>query len=350
MATRISNRPLVEKLAYTENGTTVYDLPRDRAIRRLVMRLQVKVNAGSSSAPAGRKHNHHLNLVEKIRVLRQGHDAKIDVDAISKYFADWFETGVKPAESSITTPAANGSATYTCCFIFDFAQNRKALSDFSALLNARALSSLQIVVVWKDINAIYGTPNSASIDKTDTHFSIELEEVFDNQAPRENGDAGLDSYLANARDIREQVSTPFVITKKRDSYPTNMNTDDVEPVPALILFEQIRCRKNITDGDPEHADDVIDYMRYQNIKGGQESIFFVDWDIWHETLKQDLSLDSLPTGVGYINWVQQRQGGLRNTDPDAIKLQTLVPAPASGKENDYIVYRKFFAGQVSNEA
>ena len=350
MATRIANRPLIKKLEYTENGTTIYELPRDRAIRRLVMRLVVKVNGGTSSAPTARRHNHYLNLPEKIRILRQGHDAKIDVDPISKYFADWHENGVKPAESAVSNPTANGSATYTCSFIFDFAQNRKALSDFSALLNARALSSLQIVVVWKDINAIFGTPNGATVDKTGTYFNLELEEVFDNQASREQGDAGLDSYLANARDIREQVSTPYVLTKKRDSFPTNMNTDDVEPVPALILFEQIRCRKNVTDGDPEHADDVIEFLRYQNIKGGQESIFFVRWDDWHETTKQDLSLDSLPTGVGFINWIQQRQGGLRNTDPDAIKLQTLNPAPASGKENDYIIYRKFFAGPAGNEA
>lgn len=349
MATRIANRPIIKKLEYTENGTTVYELPRDRAIRRLSMRLNVKVNAGSS-APTSRKHNHYLNLVEKIRILRQGHDAKIDVDAISKYFADWFENGVKPTESSITSPAASGSATYNCMFIFDFAQNRKALSDFSALLNARALSSLQIVVVWKDINAIFGTANGASVDKTETYFEISLDEVFDNQAPREQGDAGLDAYLSNARDIREQVSTPFVITKKRDSFPTNMNTDDVEPVPALILLEMIRCRKNITDGDPEHADDVIDYLRYQNIKGGQESIFYIRWEDWHDTLKQDNSLDTLPIGVGMINWIQQRQGGLRNTDPDAIKLQTLTPAPTSGKENDYVIYRKFFAGAVSQEA
>lgn len=345
MATRIANRPLVEKLNFKKNATVIYDLPRDRAIRRLTMRLQVKVNAGSS-APAGRKHNHYMNLVDKIRLLRQGHDAKIDVDLVSKYFADWFENGVKPQESSITTPAASGSATYTQTVVFDFALNRKALSDFGALLNAEALSSLQIVVNWLDIGSIFATANGATIDADDTYFSISLDEVFNNGAANEGADRGIDYYLSNARDIREQTSTEFEITKKRDSYPNNMWVDDVDPVPAFIIGEMIRCRKNTTDGDPEHADDVIDQFRYHNIKGGQESIFYARWKDWHESTKQDFGLDDLPTGVGYINWVQQRQGGLRNTDPDAIKLQTLTPAPASGKQNGYIVYRKFFAGQV----
>lgn len=349
MATRVANRFIVEKLKFKKNEEVLYDLPRDRAIRRLIMRLTVKVNAGSS-APVDRITMHYMNAVKKIRLIRNGSDVKINVDLVSKYLADWAENGVKPAESSISTPAASGSATYTQSVIFDFALNRKLLSDFRALLNARALSSLQIAVEWGDIGDIFKTVNGASIDADGTYFQISLDEVFDNGAPREAGDAGLSAYLENARDIREQVDVPHVIKQQRESFDLDEDVVDVGPVPSLVLFEQIRAIKNFGTTDWEHSDDVITHIKYANIKGGGESIFRQRWKDWQETTKQDLTLDDLPSGVGFLNWVQQRQGGLRNTDPDAIKLKLLTAAPASGKENAIIVYRKFFAGASRNEA
>lgn len=350
MATRVANRFLVDKIKFKKNEEVLFDLPRDRAIRRLIMRLTIKVNGGATNAPTGRTTMHYLNAVKKIRLIRNGSDVKINVDLVSKYLADWAENGVKPTESTVSTPAAGAAATYKLAVIFDFALNRKLLSDFRALLNARALSSLQIAVEWGDIGDIFGTANGATIDENGSYFQVSLDEVFDNGAAREAGDAGLASYLENAQDIREQVDVPHEITQERDSFDLDEDVVDVNPVPSLVLFEQIRCIKNFGDSDWTHDDGVLTHLKYANIKGGGESIFRQRWDDWHDTTKQDLTLDDLPAGVGFLNWVQQRQGGLRNTDPDAIKLKLLTAAPASGKKNAIIVYRKFFAGASRNEA
>lgn len=349
MATRIANRFIVEKIPFKKNEEVLYDLPRDRAIRRLTMQLQVQVNAGTT-APSDRTTMHYMNAVKKIRLIRNGIDVKINVDLVSKYFADWAENGVKPTESSVSTPAANASATYRQTVIFDFALSRKVLSDFRALLDAQALSSLQIAVEWGDVGDIFQTAGTAAIDTTNTFFQVSLDEVFDNGARREAGDPGLPALLQSARDIREQVDVAHEITQQRESFDLDEDVVDVTPVPSLVLYEQIRCVKNYGSPDWTHSDDVLTHIKYANIKGGGESIFRARWKDWHNTTKQDLSLDDLPGGVGFLNWVQQRQGGLRNTDPDAIKIKLLTAAPASNKKNAIIVYRKFFAGASRNEA
>lgn len=347
MATRLINRFLTEKLEFKENDTVLYKIPRDRAIRRITAWVQIKVNAGAT-APTGLKHNHYLNLMKKIKLIRNGSDSKITTDGPTKFIADTYEMGVEPYATSSGTPAASGSFTYNIAFVFDFAINRADLSDFRALINARRLSSLEFSMQWGAIKDIFGTVNGCTIDADDTHISFSLDEVFDNGQPRGQGDQGLDAYLDGAVDIREQIETEVEIDQARDSFDLDEQSISVRPIPANVWFELVRARKNTTDGDPEDSDDVITHVKYQNIKGGTESIFLDDWIKAIATLKQDNGLDNAIKGGLFINWLRQRQGGLRNLEPDAIKIKILTKAPASGKKNGVIIWRKFVAGPVGN--
>lgn len=349
MATRLINRFLTDTLDFDENDTVIYKLPRDRAIRRITAWVTIKVNA-AATAPTGLKKNHYLSLLKKIKLMRNGSDAKITTDGPTKFIADTYEMGVEPYATASGTPAASGSFTYQVALVFDFAQVRANLSDFTALINARRLSSLEFIVQWGAIKDIFGTVNGATVDTDATKIEFSLDEVFDNQQPRRDGDPGLDSYLDNAIDIREQIETEVEIDQARDSFDLDEQSISVRPIPANVWFELIRARKNITDGDPEDSDDVITHIKYQNIKGGTESIFLDTWISAIATLKQDNGLDTAIKGGLFINWLRQRQGGLRNLEPDALKIKLLTKAPASGKKNGVLIWRKYVAGPSGNVA
>lgn len=345
MGTRLSNRFINEKIKFAKNGEGRIEIPRDNPIRAILVWLQVKVNAGSS-APTGRKNNHYLNVAKKIKLERDGSENKFALSAITKYFVDHMENGVKPYESDVTTPAASGSATYNVQLQFDFAQVRRNPSDFTALLN-NDLSSLDLIIEWADINAIFGTPNGATVDTDETYAQVEIQEVFENGAPAPQSDPGIEAYLNNGLDYKETEETVHAIEQEHGSFDLDEQIIDVKPVPVRIIKEMWRCLKNITDGDPSESNDIITHFKFANIRGRGESIWRARFlQAWAAT-KQLLALDTLPDGILWFDWLMLRQGGFRNNVSEASKIKLLTKAPASGKKNGLVIWRRYLVtGQI----
>ena len=344
MAARCRQRLEQDTIEFKAGRQVSIPIPQDRPIRRITTTFTIKVDAGVT-APTGRKNSHYLNLIKAIILDLNAGDQKLFHTGKSKYFQTLFELGVTPDETKvIATPAANGSATYKITYNFDFAQNPQTLSDFTALLNAPALGSAKLIVDWGVIGDIFGTVNTATVNEDDTKVEITYVEVFDNG---QEGGTNLNDALAQAIDIRETVDTPKAIDKRYRSYGTDEIELAILPVPALILTHMFFTESNTTDGNPLLSDSVLTHFKIENIRGAGEPIILDDWNRFKATLKMDYRLaESAPAGVGYINWVDQRQGGLRNGAVDALKMRMLTAAPTANKKNGVTVVTKFIVGAV----
>ena len=347
MAIRVRQKLEQEQIEYSENREGYIDLPQDRPYRRISMRFDIRVDAGAANAPTGRKHGHYLNALKSIYLVMDGVNNKFFTDGVHKYYADLFELGTFDHANAVTTPAANGSYTYTVFFHFDFASVRQTVSDFSALLNAPALGSLRLIVGWGDAGDIFETLNGATINEDDTKATLSYMEVFENRAEGPS----LNDALANALDIRETLETPNEIDRAYSSFGTDETRVDIEPVPALILSSLIHISENLTDGNPAPSNTAVTHFAFENIRAEGEPILQDSWANFWRSLKTDYRLAAnAPTGFGYVNWVDQRQGGLRNGAIDALKIKLLTAAPAAGKQNALTLLTKFLPNAVPLEA
>lgn len=344
MATRLQPKFQQDDLEYKANRTILYKMPRDRPYRRIMLFCQITVKGGGTTAPAGLKTDGFKNLIKKIQFIRNGSDHKIHISAISKYYMDYYQNGVKPAESAIPTVGATGSKTYWLALNLDFASRPRDRSDFSALQPVRGVSSLHLGIQWGDIDDIYTTPNGATIDEDNTFINISQLEAFSNSAANPPGDPGLKALLENALDFRQLEQTATIVDKEYDSFGLNELRSIQGPTPSLKTVELTRAIKNFGEDDWTHSNEVITHWALANIQGGGEPIFRARWIPWWASMRQDYMMDDQPVGIVLQPWANLRQGGLRNVRVESLENKYLTKAPASGKENAIITAATYLAG------
>lgn len=280
MATRLQPRFMQDVVEYKENTEVLFKMPRDRPYRRITLLFKIVVKGGGTTAPADRQTDHFRNLIHKIRFLRNSVDSKIHVSANALYYFQYYRSGVKPAESDIPSVAATGSSEYWIVFNIDFATFPRDLGDFSALQPVRGLSSLHLGIEWGDINDIFATPNSATIDKDKTVCQVSMIEAFENSAPAPEGDPGLATLLANALDYRMVEENAVIIDKEYNSFGLNELRSTQGPTPSLKQFELLRVIKNYGTTTWEYSNDAVTHWAVANIQGAGEPIFRERWLNW----------------------------------------------------------------------
>ena len=223
--------------------------------------------------------------------------------------------------------------------VFDFARLKKNLSDFSALLDAPKYSSVDLEIEWGDISDIYTTKNTATIDAS-TNCEISLVEAYDDPNISREGIPNLADIRDSLIDIRLGVEQ-HEIDAKHESYNDDIQQILIQPTPSVILNHMIFAKKNVTDGNASFADDVITQLKLENTEGSGLHVLHGKWKDLQAPMKTDYSLASLPTGIVYIDWRDQRQGGLLNQDVEALKLRILTNAPAANKKNAIRILREY---------
>lgn len=311
------------------------------------MRFTIGLKTGSTKA-VGIKNEGFLNVIKTMMLVMNGNTNKFSISGAGKKYYDLFKHGMYPIQTSATTiPDANAKSSHTVTFVFDFAGDPNSLDDFTQIVNARALGSLQLAVQWGDASDIFTTANNTEVDADATKVEVSYVEVFD------NGDSDsipLRDALANAIDVRVMEETSNPIDKQFNSFGTAELSVDVLPVPSLILSHLLLAETNITDGNPSLTGKPITHLSYENIRGAGEPILLDEWNRFHDTMRSDYRLQTNPpSGVAFIDWVDQRSGGLRNNAVDALKIKLLTASPASGKKNGLKLITEYIPNGVNLE-
>jgi len=336
MAIKNRKRAIVEAVEFKENGQVIKQLPQDNPLRRISLHGKFVIDTATTIG-VGIKQDSILNLVKRIQVRLNGSDNIFDLDLRTYFYALAFEYGTKPYLDSFVIPSASSSSTFEIEIPIDFALIRNQISDYSALLPAHLLDSLDLIIDWGAISDVVTTPNDTTVNVTSTQIKLSIIEVYSNSADGKE----LDEIISNLTKVYEGVEqTP--ITRAYTSYPADELPVQVRPVPARHLTSIIFGLDNITDGDSTLSNAVIDQIKLENVKGGGEAIFYDFFSDLNHEQKSDFRLESDNSqGMIMLDWVDLRNGSLDNIDVDALKYKVLTSAPTATKENAVRIYKKY---------
>jgi len=328
MPVQWNERP-IGNVPYVTNTTQTLIIPRDKPIRRIVMRVVLNLTTGGV-APTYTEDD-ILNVIKKIRLVMNGNDNKFNVNARLWFYVEMFEKGTQ-VQRVAPTSSISTTADAVVTLIADFAQDRKNEDDFSALLPARRLSSLNLEIDWGGTTDL-ATANAPTINVA-SRIIVEIRECY-GTIDEFNADGTVtkstDVNDADYFDIREGMDT-LPIDANYSSFDNSSLKKNVIPAPSTILTNAFLVRDQTSPAGNKSNALVTD------LKIQRESPFVVNilqrtfLSLWGE-IKPEYSLESPPTGIIYLDYVDKFSGGLVN----------------NGNEGD-IKYRFLTAGFVSGQA
>ncbi len=339
MVLQTKERPLSGSVPFIKNTTQKIEIDRDNLIRRMALLFVIKVTSGASAGTTIIQDD-LLNIVKKIRLVMDADDNKFNVDLTKWFFVEQIEKGTTPFRDAFSIPANGTSTTFKILINADFAQARQNLSDVTALLDAPNKSSLNLEIDWGSIADVLEVENDTIID-TDTELKISLTEVFDDQGAEANAQLATAGFI----DLREGTDQ-FLITKANTSFDDSVLQEQIEPVPANILTHLLVTKEDITavTGSATRENDILNQVKVENIKGVGEKIIQVSFDQLHLGNKSEYGLEAIQDGVAYIDWIDQRRGGLANFVAEAIKWRFLNDAPTASETNAIDLYTRYVSG------
>ncbi len=342
MTLTTKERPLSQTLPFAINDTGRVEIDRDNLIRRITMLISITLDTPAAmTAGTVPIEDDILNAVKKIRLVMDADDNKFNVDLTKWLIVEQIEKGTIPKRDVLSIPAAGATSTMEILINADFAQARQNLSDVSALLDAPNKSSLFLEIDWGSISDILVTPNDTVIDST-TDLLINLVEVFDDAGAEANAELAAAAFI----DLREGTDR-FTVTKANTSFDDSIQQEQIDPVPSNILTHLLVTREDIdkvTGSDSPRVNDVVTQVKVENIKGVGEKIIQTRFDILRFGNKSEYGLESLFAGAAYIDWIDQRRGGLANFVAEALKWRFLTNAPAASEEDAIDLYTRFVSG------
>lgn len=342
MTLQTKERPLSITLDFKANDTTRVEIDRDNLIRRLTMLFTIVTNTPAAMvAGVGIIEDDILNLVKKVRLVMDADDNKFNVDLTKLLFVEHVEKGTIPKRDAFAIPAIGASETDEVLINMDFAIFRQNLSDVQALLDAPNKSSLFLEVDWGDISDIVVTPNDTIVTVATTLARINLTEVFDDEGAEANAKLAAQAFT----DLREGVDE-FEVTKAFASFDDSILQEQIEPTPSRIRTHLLVTKEDITSvsGTPTRVNDVITQLKVENIKGNGEKLIQTRFDLAHFGNKSEYGLESLFTGVFYLDWIDQRRGGLNNFVADALKWRFLTNAPVATETDAIQLFTRYVSG------
>lgn len=339
---RLLQKSLVKEIEYKKNKEVQLEMAVENLYRRWTLVFFITLAAGAN-IPTLPKHNDFLNVIKKIIVYHNGGKSRSNYSAVDRRFVDLFKHGTFSVKQALLTPAANGTTTMKYTVTIDFARRKKILSDYSALLDAPRSKSVTLGIEWGDISDIYNDVQDGSIDST-TNCRVSVIEAFDDGI-KVDGQPNIDDVRKNLVFIKEEVAE-YIIDKEYQSYDADMHESKILPVNSTILSQLYFAKENITDGDPVFSDSVIKQLKIQNVEGAGEIAISDFWDNLVDPTKTDYTLEVLPEGMLFIDWLDQRQRGLIIAESDALKVRTLTAAPAAGKQNSYRVFSEYITADT----
>jgi len=342
MTLKLRHRRVAPETTLNNNDSTTIEIPQDNPVRRVTLNFtQVFTESGTTALA---RPNGFLNIIKRIRVVMDGFDNKFDVDARTYFEASTFQNGTTPFIQNTQVLASPANITSLLTLTIDFAQLKNNLNDFSGLLNAPALSSLNLIIDYGGLSDLLGTPDTSTIV---TKLDISIDEVYDNGV----GENQLPEVVLNAQDFREGLDVT-VTTESHVSFNSDELPVKILPVPSTILEHCLFVQTDsVTNGFPSSATILTD-LKLENVRGGGELLFIDKFENVLQQGKAEYSLEfgngivnggTLATGAIFISWSELRLEGLLNNVVDALKYKFLT----SADDGTIKIYKKFLVATAS---
>jgi len=320
------------------NSTQILKIPRTNAIRRIMLRFFVEAVEANTADPTEIEDT-VLKIIKKIRLVFDGDENKINVDAQKMFYMEKIEKGTEPPTNKDDDQAQNTTKTWFVQLNLDFATNRLNETDVSALLPARKFSKLDLEIDWGDKDDMFSANVSAlTLTVANSGVEVEIREVIDTEdkvafAKGQQGNGFID--------FRESTASIDV-----DRQYTNFDDDalelDIKPAPNTILKQLLTAID--TNEILTNTASAID-IAVIDTRGAGETILKRDWLMFNREMKSEYQLETNDDGVILIDWIDKLGGGLQNIDVEgALKFKFKTASP-SGTPKIKIMTR-YIAGRT----
>ena len=346
---RFNERP-IGTIAFDENTTNGggnassdgFNIPRDKPIRRLVLRFFWSITNGGSGVL---DEDGVLNLIKGIRVVADGNKTLVHLNGRMAYFLEKLEKGTAPY--LVDGTEANETASAYATFALDFSLNRKLEKDLSAILMAHRHSSLRLFIDWGAVADAYSTTTGTSFTDANCGCEVEVREVSGLVAEGDVGQpVGINIRDANPPQLIEQIKTIDLEASKTE-FDTNAQSIDITPAPSNILTQALLA----LDNDVRTNSRVTD-IKVQRQSPETENILEREWlSIWSEN-KAEYGIETLDTGFFMLDYLDKLGvNGLRNVgNAGDIKLLLKTDASVNTSQDDIVIFTRSVAGKAKPKA
>lgn len=324
-----------EVLEFKKNGTGRLAIPRDDLIRRLELNFKIKIKTATSGTPGTTlKNGGLLNLIKDIRVM-------VGNKAIKQFSARlYYEIYAMQAQGrrfhvdTLTIPTASNEVDVEIHIPLDFAMRKFDLQDVSAILNAPGLSSLHLEVDWGDISDVLVTAGNTTVD-TSTTCEITITSMYHDGY----GNNPVPQIIQNSAPVIE--ATDYTTISQAYAQIVAPQKMDITPNPGIFFETGIVQFNDYNGTNPSIADKVIKRLLVKNTESQGDSIMDIDTQLHTDNLPREYNLAHTPTGVVWLNWIEDRGNSLDNIGRNPLQLRFTTEAPSSGEVNALAVYHRF---------
>lgn len=227
---------LMPDLSYVSGGSvSTLDLPRDSVLKELGLMMTVNITVGTTAATGTLADPGWLNAIRRLEIVADGALTLWSIDPASLYHLNalWYSAWGHRDTIPATVTAGPFQFYLKLPFALPFSKDPNV-----TLLNAQALSSLQLRVTWGQIGDLYQTANSSVIATTST-LSVETHEIV-GLSPRSVFSAFKVSQLTrdvSAANASLQIDLPRGNILRGILFKTRITTNSVEDEVDTILNE-----------------------------------------------------------------------------------------------------------------
>lgn len=328
-----TQRPL-ENIEFKSNETKSLAIPRDMAIRAIVLRLFVEIV--NTATPPTLIEDGLLKLFKKIKLTRNGSDVKFDMSCQMMNYVAKYTKGTAPNRVDPITGAST-TATSEVLLRLDFATNALNQRDTTALLKTRGprLSSLVLAITFGDLDTI-ASANPGAITEANSGVEVALEEVTGNVIQGGN-EVDVNSPGYQPIDYREVSRSVDLEVSAKGSFDDDTQKENVIPAPSNI----VRNAFLVLDAGVK-SDALVTDFKIQRESPIQRRIIQRRWLNFKKEQKAEYQQESLDIGFLYLDYVDLLGIGLINNGAEGdVKYRFLKIASATGDLLD--IYTKSFA-------
>ena len=326
----------VGTIAFLENDTTSIKIPRVNAIRRIMLRFFVEVT--SIATEPVEIEDTILKVIKKVRIVFDGDENKINVDARKLFYVEKIEKGTEPPTNKDDDQSTSTTKVWFVSLALDFATNRRDETDISALLAARKFSKLDLEIDWGDIDDMFSVSTATTIAAANSGCEVEVREVIDTENKVSFAKGQLDKGFI---DMRESTFSKDV-DKAYDNFDDDALEIDIKPAPVTIL-KHLLLFVNSSDAltNTASATDVA----VIDTRGAGETILKRDLVMLNREMKTEYALESNDPGVVLLDWIDKLGGGLANIDTEgALKFKFKAGTPSGTPK--VLGFTRYIAGRT----
>jgi hypothetical protein len=247
-------------LALTSAGSvSTLDIPRDSVLKELSILFHIDVTVGTTAATGTVADPGWLAFVRRLEVVADGALTLWSIDPASLFMLDWCWYGAPGSRSAV--PATITAGPFLAALRLPFALPFAADPNVT-LLNAQALSSLQLRVTWGQVADVYQNANSSTFANTSL-VSVETHEVI-GLSPRSIFSAFKVSQISrdvSAANANLEIDLPRgnimrgILVKSRIT--TNSVEDEVDTIVNLMRVESSELNRGLFVHRRETCTDVF---------------------------------------------------------------------------------------------